>query len=174
LTQSDQIREQRYFKRLLLADRDFRRAEEFVQEMLKRRLFENLTVQREVEAYAFQTALIVSYCRPFSDNKSGAKRDVLPRISDKVFLSDLETPEKETHSLLIDLRNQIYAHSDPDAFEVQVKRGQASWVGEINVPYWVFTEEQLDLVLSIIQKHRQLGFLERSRLLEKIEPGMSF
>ena len=56
-----------------------------------------------------ETAMIVSYARPFSDSKGG-----VPRLSLKMCRAQLTGKQQELHERIIKLRNKVVAHSDAD------------------------------------------------------------
>jgi hypothetical protein len=73
----------------------------------------------DLDHYAYETALVVIYCRPFSGNESKTSDKIgdLPSKSRKAF-DDLE--RKVHRRVLKDYRNRIFAHSDSDAHGVTI------------------------------------------------------
>jgi hypothetical protein len=60
----------------------------------------------------FETALIVSYSRPFSESSDG-----VPVLSYKTLGIKLSPFTRALHEELMSKRNTIFAHSDPDKVE---------------------------------------------------------
>ncbi|HEV7798649.1 MAG TPA: hypothetical protein VGO73_10860 [Pyrinomonadaceae bacterium] len=97
---------------------DFRQAKEFAAHILKRKWQQDLneTPVRRLEHKAFNTSLIVSYARPFHNNKTlkGAPESSLRKQVVKV----LNHAEIELHDRILRLRDTVVAHSDGRALQV--------------------------------------------------------
>jgi len=97
---------------------DFKQAQAFARHILKKKWQQSLTETpvQSLEHTAFNTSLIVSYARPFSNNKSlrGASESSL-RKQDVEVLNEVEA---QLHSRVLDLRNTVIAHSDGPALRV--------------------------------------------------------
>jgi hypothetical protein len=104
--------EVRLLKRVVISEEDMEWARKVVDRLLERDL-DNL------DRYAYETALVVIYCRPFSGSKSktSGKIGELPDKSRKTF-NDLE---RKVHGrVLKNYRNKLFAHSDSDAHGVMI------------------------------------------------------
>lgn len=97
---------------------DFRQAKEYAEHILKRKWHQNLseTPVQSLEHRAFNTSLIVSYARPFHNNKTlkGAPGSSLR----KQVVGVLNEAEVELHDRILRLRDTVIAHSDGRALRV--------------------------------------------------------
>lgn len=97
---------------------DFRQAMEFAEHILKRKWQQDLneTPVTSLEHRAFNTSLIVSYARPFHNNKTfkGAPESSLR----KQVVEILNETEAELHYRILRLRDTVIAHSDGRALRV--------------------------------------------------------
>lgn len=97
---------------------DFRQAKEFAQHILKRKWQQeiNETPVQSLEHRAFNTSLIVSYARPFHNNKTlkGAPESSLRNQVTEV----LNEAEVKLHDRILGLRDTVIAHSDGRALRV--------------------------------------------------------
>lgn len=97
---------------------DFRQAKEYADHILKRKWQQNLneSTARRVEHRAFNTSLIVSYARPFHNNKTlkGAPHSSLRKQVPEV----LNEAELALHDRILRFRNTVIAHSDGRALRV--------------------------------------------------------
>jgi hypothetical protein len=97
---------------------DFRQAKEFAQHILKRKWQQDLNEPpvQSLEHRAFNTSLIVSYARPFHNNKTlkGAPESSLRNQVGEV----LNETEVELHKRILRLRDTVIAHSDGRALRV--------------------------------------------------------
>ncbi len=94
----------------------------------------------------YETALIAAYARPFSESKNG-----VPKLSIKMCDVLLDEEESELHSLLLRLRNKVFAHSD---FEMMR-----------------FRSNVLDLSSIVGTEHKSVFFqFDEHPLLEELEP----
>lgn len=97
---------------------DFRQAKEFAEHILRRKWQQNLneTPVQSLEHKAFNTSLIVSYARPFHNNKTlkGAPASSLRKQT----LEVLNEAEVELHDRILIMRDTVIAHSDGRALRV--------------------------------------------------------
>lgn len=110
---AERLRDFGLFRRLLLSLRDFAQARSsivFIREELDYEKSYSRADWRRFQCY--ETTLIVSYCRPFSQSTAG-----LPRLSYKILGVSLAPFVDRLHRELIDKRNRIFAHSDIDHIE---------------------------------------------------------
>ena len=96
--------------RLYISLNDLRDARKFAAYIIKRGLHDKKTELRKLEHLAFNTALIVSYSRPFKSSQhfKGQGKSSLDGYEHKV----LGEAEVELHRQILALRDQAYAHSD--------------------------------------------------------------
>lgn len=90
---------------------DLRDARKFAAYILSRKLHDKKTELRQLEHLAFNTALIITYSRPFkgSNNFKGQAKSSLNGHEHQV----LKEEEKvDFHRQILDLRDRAYAHSD--------------------------------------------------------------
>jgi hypothetical protein len=83
---------------------DFRDCNKFLDEFNK--------TEDDILKEALLVAALVSYCRPFSENKENDK--IIKKISLEVVTRPLEAHEIRLHKKLITIRNKAIAHSDID------------------------------------------------------------
>ena len=99
-------------KRIILSIGDLYLADMCVQQILHRELYSSSDI-RELELLeCLLAALVVSYARPFSHNKGE------PHVASQLpheYLEVLSPEQRRLHNSLKTLRNQAYAHSDPEA-----------------------------------------------------------
>lgn len=104
------------YKRLVISHFDLTEARQFLCRLIglngERVPEQTDTIQRE----ALMTALIVGYGRPFVSNRA---TDTSPRLPDR-FLKGLTPSQRALHNRVLLLRNQEFAHSDPEPAGVEV------------------------------------------------------
>ncbi|MES0046161.1 hypothetical protein [Mesorhizobium sp. M0053] len=101
------------FQRLLLSLRDFahaRSAITFIREAVDFEQKYGLAELRRFQCY--ETTLVVSYCRPFSESVGG-----FPRLSYRALRIKLSPLVKALHDGLMDNRNKLFAHNDAGSVE---------------------------------------------------------
>jgi len=107
------LKDRNLFKRLLLSLRDLNHARSaitFIQEDIDIEEKDSLPELPELRrSQCYETTLVVSYCRPFS--QSGAQ---VPRLSYGKLGIKLSPFTKAIHEGLISKRNKIFAHSDAE------------------------------------------------------------
>lgn len=99
---------------------DFYEARRFADSILNRNLHksndhESMT---RLKHLAFNTSLIVSYCRPFhkSNDQDGQPR---VKLGDDDVATVLDAQEADLHNSVFTKRDQAFAHSDSIAHEIQ-------------------------------------------------------
>jgi hypothetical protein len=107
---------------------------------------------------ALETAIVVCYCRAFTESR-------LRRLN-RTFAPAPRTPERELHRILMNLRRQVYAHTDPVGGRTITshtieERGEISRVG--------FTEsfhplDNITEIRSLAADRSRLFQLEATRL----------
>lgn len=150
----------RQVKRFLISQQDVFETNEYVHQLLNHELYfpELLSWYDEfvysddyVNHRAITTAIVVSYSRPFSSNKnSPSATSTLPL---KV-LRQYDPKERDLHKKIIEYRNQIYAHSEGEVWEIQLSKMDGSELVGTRVidPYVSFSKEEILLLLKMIDK----------------------
>lgn len=114
----------RQFHRLLISYLDFEQAAWIASYIIDHKLHEKVDRLRGKRRYqtkllweALNSAMIVSYCRPFSgSNKRSNQR--IPDLPNR-FLRTLTKEEREIHDVAMQDRNALLAHSDSDAWNLR-------------------------------------------------------
>lgn len=109
------------FERLRFARDDLREAGRYLQRLLKRKYYRSGPLA--VDANAFYTAFVVTYCRPFSGNRDRRNKRAPTTMSP--FLDRLPTDLREVHEALVRDRDQRIAHSDGTTRQVELHRLQS-------------------------------------------------
>jgi len=154
-------------KRVIISHFDFTDAKTFLELLLK-----NHSYTKE-EKFGLETALIVSYSRPFSGNDRNIKN---PVRDIKGILKQLNDEERTVHNYVLNsLRNKEYAHSDSDAHNVKF-----SVVQTLNIKMLIpikraicdpLTQIQLCILRSTINKHIDWLHTEQLRIQEVLPVG---
>ena len=109
--------ERRLFKRIVQSEDDLDHAAECAEQILQRDLHSATAREDRCLLRCLNTALIVSYVRPFSGNRASPDvRKALPAE----YLDVLSDEQRQLHDQLIELRNRDHAHSDPKGRSVSV------------------------------------------------------
>jgi hypothetical protein len=105
----------RLYRRLWLSRIDLDEAKDAASELLERRIRLPRTKPPAGLLLALNTALVVSYARPFVISRgSSVAEKAVPGSLLRVFTS----AEREFHDALIEIRNKEVAHSDADFIEL--------------------------------------------------------
>ncbi|EOW6615140.1 hypothetical protein ACOZZ1_002932 [Vibrio fluvialis] len=106
----------RQFKRIAISFADFKEAHDIVSYINNNKLYADFEDNFFV-LYVLTNAMILSYCKPFcgNDSRNQIKVPDLPTTALKVLSPD----ELSLHKFLIQLRNQLIAHSDSQAIEMK-------------------------------------------------------
>lgn len=108
----------RLYRRLWLSRIDLEEAKDAASELLSRRLTLPRTKAPSGLLLALNTALVVSYARPFvSSRGSSLAEKAVPGSLLRVFTS----VEREFHEALVEVRNKEVAHSDADYIELSLE-----------------------------------------------------
>lgn len=165
----------RRFRRWKLSAIDLGQAYSWVDYMLENELhLEKGTEERKV-GRGLQTAVIVTYCRPFSRN---FERDHTAATLDDSFLDVYSERERAFHSRLIDLRNQIFAHTDSEARDLKISTSELAgqtiaWPRSHN-PYAVMGQEELRTLKMMLKKLRGAISEKSIELQKELSPGEEF
>lgn len=106
----------RQFKRVAISFADFKEAHDIVRHIKSNELYADIDSKFLVLS-ALTNAMILSYCKPFSGNDSRNKIKV-PDLANSA-LKDLSADELRLHKFLMQLRNQLVAHSDSQAIDIK-------------------------------------------------------
>ncbi|MCY1529247.1 hypothetical protein D9M68_643810 [compost metagenome] len=134
------------YERLYVAAVDLRLALQYVEHLLKNG-WHSAPYECRGSIYlqqsALVTALIVSYARPFT-RSFGWPRFVLDPLYDDPSCIEL-------HERLINLRHQVYAHTDSSHFKVQPWRLDSEVLTDIyRAPFHRLSEEECELLTVMI------------------------
>lgn len=99
---------ERQFKRMIISEADFKETFAYLETL--EYLHPYAPYYRSIKQ-GLLVAAIVSYARPFLNNKGDDASSQLPGKP----LSTLNANEKEFHKLIKDLRSKVVAHSDSDS-----------------------------------------------------------
>lgn len=106
----------RQFKRVAISFADFKEAHDIVRYIKSNELYADFDSNFLVLS-ALTNAMIISYCKPFSGNDSRNKIKV-PDLANSA-LKALSADELCFHKFLMQLRNQLIAHSDSQAIDMK-------------------------------------------------------
>ena len=110
--------DRRLYKRLIIAFHDLTESQQFLNRLLGLNSEAPPLPSDNIQREALMTAVIVSYVRSFSENRAAS--DVAGRLP-KSFLSSFTKIEKQLHGRMVELRDQEFAHSDPEKIGVTVR-----------------------------------------------------
>ena len=148
---------QRLYERLYVAAEDLGLARQYAQHLLKKS-WHSAPWERRGSIYmqqsAFVTALVVSYARAFTKSYGW------PRLPEGTL------PEGQgataLHKQLMDLRHEVYAHSDSKHHKVQPWRIDSEALTDVRgAPSLRFTKDECEQITELIDEIRK-------RLLPKI------
>lgn len=95
---------------------DWAHAERYCRKYLERALYEIDKTYAD-DARAYTTAIIVTYSRPFSGNRTRhKKRDDI----NSIYLEKLNPQARALHNHIVEQRNVAFAHSDAAQHDVQI------------------------------------------------------
>lgn len=143
---------QRLYERLYVAAEDLGLARQYAQHLLKKG-WHSAPWERRGSIYmqqsAFVTALVVSYARAFTKSYGW------PTLPESV-LPDNQGA-KALHKRLMDLRHEVYAHSDSKHHKVQPWRIDSKALTDIRgAPFWRFSKGECELITELIDEIRKL------------------
>jgi hypothetical protein len=106
-------------RRMLLSAWDLSTAAEYASlliDLLKQRSVERGVPQQLINA--LHTALIVTYARPFSGNRSDGQTAATVSLRT---LFKMSAEQRLLHRMLLDQRNRAVAHSDPSTWQLEFR-----------------------------------------------------
>ena len=160
--------------RLLISYNDLQQASWIASYILDHRFQEKVDRMRGRRQYrirllwqALNSAMVVSYCRPFSGNDRRLAKPV-PDLP-KRFLRPLSREERELHRVAMSDRNTMLAHSDSDAWDLRPFFMEANPGHKILFPIHNDTRAPLvhdvvDRLRGMCRKLMELVLAERKRL----------
>jgi len=127
--------------------------------MIRRKLYEKTSEQLSLIRSAFETALVISYCRPSGKNKnlSGDGHSSLSHAIENVLLDE---GERQLHFLIKERRNHLYAHSQASAHLVP------GWNYEDRALHLMIVQEPLteqELLLLRTMINKWIAHLKRQK-----------
>ena len=168
---SEKKQKVRRLKRIIISLWDLERAASYAEQILSD--YANESGETSEKHFALDLALRVSYSRPFSRNRRGEDGDVAPRL----YEYDQPPPvyddcEISLHEEVYDSRNEVYAHSDPKSYDldVWVKQNGISTLSE--TPHLrTLSRQEIDMLKKMIAKlHKHLRH-EKHDIAEELESG---
>lgn len=109
----ERLKDHALFQRLLLSLRDFAHAHSAITFIRQDVDFEQKYGLAELRRFqCYETMLVISYCRPFSESVGG-----FPRLSYRSLGIKLSPFVRALHDDLMDKRNKLFAHSDVGSVE---------------------------------------------------------
>ena len=151
---------------------DLQQARRFAQYILRRKWPKVIDPQSRLGLVreAFNTSLIISYCRPFHGSREGQG---LPDARLNLDLVELNDAERAFHQKVLDKRDQAYAHSDAIAHEIEGWDYSGSMVQFYNLIY-PLTDDEIRMLAAMIGKwikhlDEQRAMLKKSNLVQNRE-----
>lgn len=163
------------FKRLLHSHHDLVHARACARQILKRSLHEAPRGSDDRELLeCLNTALVVSYWRPFSGNRNS--EDVQPALPDS-YLRELTPEERKLHKRIKEYRNRDHAHSDPDSRSSEV--AVEFWEGPVAAPigrdpFVPLPADDVRQLVGMIEKLPQKIVAEQVRIQGQLNVGDRF
>lgn len=164
----------RQFQRALISYLDFEQAAAIASPILSKELHKTYPGENRVLLEALNCAMIVAYCRPFSGNDAGggSKLSDLPGR----FLRDLSVEEREIHGCVMADRNQAFAPSDSDAWDMRPRylnlAGRKTLVPLHHGVHRPLTLDATRRFHRLAGRLREAVFAERERLEAELRPHL--
>ena len=150
------------YERLYVSAGDFSLAKQYAEHLLKKG-WHAAPYERRGTIYmqqsAFTTALIVSYARPFTKSKGW------PKFPQEFIAYDESA--NQLHKKIMDLRHQVYAHSDSTNYSIRPFKVSDSIISDIIAePFRRLTANECKLLVGMID-NIQVLLLPRLEQLRK-------
>lgn len=134
------------YARLYVSTQDLSCARSYAQHLIKKG-WHSAPYERRGTVYmqqsAFTTALVVSYCRPFTRGKGW------PQFPERFVRYTVN--EARLHRRILDLRHQVYAHSDSERYSIRpMKLGADVFSDIVGAPFLMLKKEECELVVCMI------------------------
>ena len=156
----------RLFKRLYISLQDLGTARQFAEYLLKKRWHYDAWEKRGsiyLQQSAFTTSLIVFYARPFTKSYG------LPEFPRALVTYGNE--EEKLHQTILDLRHQVYAHSDSSRYQVTPFREREFISAILRAPFFKLERSRVLRLRRMITKLINATESEMGRVLSEIESG---
>ena len=138
-------------QRLVVARHDLEQAAFYVDHLLKKEWHSETFQKRRWQTYmqqtAFCTALMVAYCRPYTQSHGWPK---FPKE-----LSPYSEQEWRLHKKLLSLRNEVYAHSDIGKRKVRNLSLFGKPLSVIQHEKMVVSKQELELLQGMLKSTQQ-------------------
>ena len=169
--------EMRLLKRLVISQNDLSHTQWYANLILSKNLHHSNLDENNYLHRALNTALIVSYWRPFSNNYESVNKDKLKKLTEK-FLSDFTRDEKNFHNQIGMLRNKEVAHSEAGRHQVKVNVVNFS-DAPLAIPisrnaYIPLDQPETEMLCGMIQKLLRNISQEQIRIQEQLSIGDYF
>ena len=169
------LADQALYKRLVISHFDLAETRQFLNRLLGLNGETIPDAADRVQRDALMIALVVGYARPFSNNRITDTAGELPGR----FLKGLTPSQRNLHERLLELRNQEFAHSDPEPPSVEVEVGSSEGGGAFPFPVSNRTRIGLNEVelreLNSIFAHLMAEVYDEMRRIEgRLTPGDRF
>lgn len=140
----------RLYRRLYLSRSDLEEARATAEDLLARRISVPRRKQPSPLLMAMNTALVVSYARPFIHSRG--QSTIADKAVPGVLLRSLTANEREAHDAIIALRNKEVAHSDADALEMYLDVFPGGDGAIVRTGREPFRRPELRFILRLITK----------------------
>jgi hypothetical protein len=176
MTENSKTAAQAEYKRVIIAFHDLSDCRLYLNRLTGRNGETPPGPDDRAQRNALMTAIVVSYARPFSGNRSA--EDVARRLP-PAFIQALTGEELALHKRVLKLRNREFAHSDPDVSQVKVTvsavaSGESLAMPLSNVPRQGLSIEELDRLDGLCAKLHMYLHDSMLKLQETFEPGDTF
>jgi hypothetical protein len=115
---------------------------------------------------ALSVALVVTYWRPFSDNKGGEV--ALPQLPKKLLGSCYRGDDWATHTAVGNLRNRFFAHSDARFLEPSIQGASAPVAASDSEPFvLIYPNGWRPLEYDTVAQLRDMSFRLLTAILEE-------
>ena len=167
--------EKRLFKRNVISSFDLYQAKMCAHHILSRGLHSSEDEEDRTLLRCLNTALIVSYIRPFSKNRGSD--DVQAKMP-KRYLDVLSAKQRELHDELVNMRDQEHAHSDALVSDLTIgtrKVGPSIMAIPIGRdPIAPMSKGQVEEVAEMIQLLRNKLTEEQCRIQDTLDEDVFF
>ena len=139
-------RKKALYERLFVSRNDFFFARAYAKYLLKKG-WHSAPYERRGSVYmqqtAFTTSLVVSYSRPFTAGKGW------PKFPMELTLYDAQATQLHKH--ILDLRHQVYAHSDSSRYSIRPFKLNGDVRSDIiGMPFLKLEKDECELVIAMI------------------------
>lgn len=163
-------------RRLILSQEDVQQAIDIAQYILEHSLWDEAKwSDARLIGRGLQTAMVVSYIRPFSGNFDAEHTFSRPRIDIDKLLTE---PEWRLHQEIKEMRDTVFAHTDAEQRNLSLsiyKFGEYSTANAISRnPYVMKSKQVTEDFLSLFKRVQCLFLEETIRLQSDLEAGSKY